>query len=467
MIAITRRALWRFRAACARCIVGRIRGPAPPVVIRQTKGRVTLTAAFPEVTLELGYWSAATQSEVLIVPMTVLDEVGATTVDLVELESTGMLKGTARWEENGKSKTHPLDLILPGKQHDTLPRPQELQAVPANFLVALHEAGRTSSREDGRYSLSKVQVRGGKGQVIATTASRCHLRQVSLRVHGRRSGAAIPLFGCPEVCDEQKLHVGCHARHLVVNAGDWTVWLLVAPSGKFPDVAAVVPRQAPTTVDLDRLDAAKLLPQLPQLPGQKDENRPVTLKADGVLTVSGHDESAKDAKEIPLASSVVTGPPAKVVLDRRALARILALGCTTLRFTPNKALVGVSAEVTVLVAPLDPQLATPINDIETRHLQSGSNNPYPHPTPERNTAMKPHDTNGSAHNGRHDPPQVEVPDPLVAAEELRDALGEVLAKATRLIAALKATRKEKKVLASVWAGLRQLNLNPKNGGKHE
>ena len=51
-----------------------------------------------------------------------------------------------------------------------------------------------------------------------------------------------------------------------------------------------------------------------------------------------------------------------------------------------------------------------------------------------------------------------------AAEELRDALGEVLAKATRLIAILKATRKEKKVLASVWAGLKQLNLAPRNGG---
>jgi len=48
---------------------------------------------------------------------------------------------------------------------------------------------------------------------------------------------------------------------------------------------------------------------------------------------------------------------------------------------------------------------------------------------------------------------------------LRDALGEVLAKATRLIAALKATRKEKKVLSSIWAGLKQLNLPPGNGVK--
>jgi hypothetical protein len=85
MIAITRRTLRRFRAACARCVAGRIRGPAPPVVIRQGKGRVTLTATFPEVTLELGCWTSAKDNEVLIVPMTLLDELGAATVDLVEL----------------------------------------------------------------------------------------------------------------------------------------------------------------------------------------------------------------------------------------------------------------------------------------------------------------------------------------------------------------------------------------------
>lgn len=77
--------------------------------------------------------------------------------------------------------------------------------------------------------------------------------------------------------------------------------------------------------------------------------------------------------------------------------------------------------------------------------------------------MKPHDTNGTG-NGRREPNNDEPPDPLTAAEELRDALSDVLAKATRLIAALRATRREKKVLATVFNGLKQLNLQPRNGG---
>jgi hypothetical protein len=456
MIAITRRTLRRFRAACARCVAGRIRGPSPPVVIRQGKGRVALTATFPEVTLELGCGTSATSSEVLVVPMAVLDELGAVTADLVELEAAGTVKGTARWEEGGKPKTRPLDLILAGKQHDALPRPQGLKTVPPRFLEALHEAGRTSSREDGRYALSRVQVRGGKGQVIATDG------KVAV-VFGNFPFAftedvlvpAIPLFGYPEVRDEENVRVGCNARHLVVQAGDWSTWLAVAPSGKFPDVAAVAPKHAPTTVELDRGDAVKLLPQLPQLPGQGHENRPVTLRADGALSVSGYDETTGYTKEISLPGSSVTGPLANVVLDRRALARMLALGCTALRFTPGKAVVGSGEGVTVLVAPLDPQLAAPNAD----GPKPVTEQPHPDnsvPQLERST-MKP-DANGT-HNGRRDPPQEEGIDPLAAAEELRQALGETLTKATRLVSALKGMRKEKKVLSAVLSGLKQLNLD--------
>ena len=68
------------------------------------------------------------------------------------------------------------------------------------------------------------------------------------------------------------------------------------------------------------------------------------------------------------------------------------------------------------------------------------------------------------HNDRREPHTDEPVDPLAAAEDLRDALGEVLAKVVRLISALRATRREKKVLATVFNGLKQLNLAPRNGG---
>ena len=466
MIAFPRRVARRFRAACAKCICGRPRGPAPPVVIRQSKGRVTLTATFPEVTLELACGTPESGTEVLIVPMAVLDEIGSVAPELVGLEGTGMLTGVARWTKKGEPRTHEIDLILPGKQHDALARPQELEPVPYRFLELLHEAGRTATREDGRFALSRVQVRGQKGQVIATDGKVAVIfGGFALPFIEDLLVPAVPLFGSPELRDDAEVRVGRTPKHFVVNAGDWTVWLGVATVGKFPDVAAVVPKHAPTAVTLDRGDAAGLLPQLSQMPGQSHEHRPVTLDANGVLKVHARDDTTRESKEVVLARSSVTGPTAKAVLDRRAFARMLALGCTALRFTPDKAVVGTGEGVTVLAAQLDRELAVVPNETAIRvAAEPDSINPTPVTTPERSTVMKP-DTNGTAHTGRRDPPPDEPIDPLDAAEELRLALVEVANKAGRLVAALKASRKERKALASVWATLDQLRPPQRNGVK--
>ena len=463
MIAFPRRLARRFRAACAKCTSGRPRGPAPCVVIRQANGRVTLTATFPEVTLELTCAPAPARgrTEILVVPMTAIEAVAANSDESVEFDVGENLNGIARWAGDGAPGSVPVTFVLPGKQHDPLPRP-ETKPVAARVLVALHEAGRTSSREDGRFALSRVQVLGATGRIVATDGKIAVMFDgFTFPFAGDVLVPAIPLFGTPEVRDETDVRVGRTDSHLVVSPGDWTVWLGVAPACKFPDVAAVVPRHAPTTVALDRGDAAGLHPQLPGLPGLSHDLRPVTLCADGILAVRAGDDTGA-VKEVVLARSPVTGPAARVALDRRALARILALGCTALRVTPGKALVGAGDGVTVLAALLDPELAVapfarapgPDADVPIPDLH-----PYPdtNPNPKRNTTVKPHETNGHAPGGRHDPP-AETPDPLVAAEELRAALADAAAKAARLVAALKASKKEQKVLATVLTNLKQLNL---------
>ncbi len=242
MIAFPRRVARRFRAACAKCVSGRPRGPAPCVVIRHANGRVTLTATFPEVTLELAYTtSARSRAEVLVVPMTSLETVAANSDEPVEFDAGENLNGVARWGRVGAAGSVPVTFVLPGKQHDPRPRPGT-KPVAARVLVALHEAGRTSSREDGRFALSRVQVRGAKGHVVATDG------KIAVMFDGFAFPftedvliPAVPLFGSPEVRDEDDVRVGRTASHLIASAGDWTVWLAIAPTGKFPDVGAVIP----------------------------------------------------------------------------------------------------------------------------------------------------------------------------------------------------------------------------------
>jgi hypothetical protein len=441
MITIPRRAARRFRAACSKCVSGRPRGPAPPVVLRKDGGRVTLTAAFPEVTLELAVTtSGTTADEVLVVPMAALEAVEGSTDDPAEFALAEKLAGTIRWVESGVSRSAPVSFVLPGKQHDPLPRPPA-KPVPARLLAALHEAARAASRENGRYALSRVQVRGTAGQVVATDGKVAVLFSgFNFPFPGDVLVPAIPLFGSPELRDEPEVRVGRTPQHLVVEAGSWTAWLAVAAGGKYPDVAGVVPRRPPTSVGLDPADAAQLLGRLPGLPGAELEHRPVTLDADGVLTARAGAEAMK------LSRSPASGPAQRVVLDRRHLARLLALGCHGLGLTPGKAVVAEGDGVTVLVAPLDPA-ASPAARTHS-----------PTPELERSDAMRPHEANGHATAGRHDPP-ADTPDPLAAAEDLRASLADAAAKAARLVAALKQSKKEKKALASVYAGLKQLNLD--------
>ncbi len=164
-------------------------------------------------------------------------------------------------------------------------------------------------------------------------------------------------------------------------------------------------------------------------------------------------------KEVLLARSSVTGPAARVALDRRALARVLVLGCTALGITPGKPLVGTGDGVTVLAALLDPELTVaPEARAPNFDVDVPIPTPNTNPIPRRSTTVKPHDPNGPAPGGRPDPPAGDAPDPLVVAEELRAALSDAAAKAARLVGAMKASKKEQKVLASVLTNLKQLNL---------
>jgi hypothetical protein len=59
-----------------------------------------------------------------------------------------------------------------------------------------------------------------------------------------------------------------------------------------------------------------------------------------------------------------------------------------------------------------------------------------------------------------DPPPDEAPDLLAEAEALRVARAEAAARAARLVAALKARKREQRALTQVWSSLESLNLGP-------
>lgn len=462
MILCTRVEARDFRALFARCLAGRPRGPASPLVIRFANGTRVIASTTVEGVM-LTHTSPATgeRDELLVLPGSILAGVEGSTDEGVKLDRQSKLRAVLHWQGGGKPRTLSVELILTGTQHE-LPATPTFSPLSPKLLLALHECGRTTAREPGRFALTRIQVQGRAGRVVGTDG------KIALVCKGFKFPftesvlvPAVPVFGSKPLTRVPEVSVDRTSTHLVIAVGPWAVWLPIDTTGRYPDVAALIPRQPLTTAAIDHTDATELLKVLHGLPGQDEENRPVTLDAGGSVTIRGRGENTDNTREITLARSTASGPTLQVALDRRVLARALSLGCRELRLTPDKPFVAQGDGFTFIAAPLDPDLIVPptadARRISTETAMTRAEQPTP--TTQRRNEMPPTDPNG------HTPTRGDPPDPLLVAEELRDSLAEAATKAARLVAILKAGRKEKKVLTSIFANLKQLGLD--SGGPQQ
>ncbi len=454
MILFTRVEARNFHALFARCIAGRPRGPAPPIVIRFAQGTRTLTGTTGDGVMLMHTVPSDECDDLLVLPGSILPEVEGSTDEGVTLDRQSKLRGLIHWQGGSKPRKLPVELILPGKQHEN-PALPSLTPVSAKVLSALHECGRSAARDSGRFALSKVQLQGRAGRVIGTDGT------IALLYGGFKFGftddvlvSALPVFGAKPLSRVSEVKVGRTETHLVIVAGPWSVWLPFDTKARYPDVSGIIPKHPSTTAGIDEQDAVEMLKVLPTLPGNKDEMRPVTVDVNGSVKIRGRDPDTSETKEITLIRSRSTGPRACVALDRRFLARALSVGCHTLKLTPDKPFVLEGDGICFVALPLDPAMIVPAkDDSEKAFCEVVPTTAIATIDPERSRLMETPKLNG------HTPSRGDPPDPLFAAEELRDALVVVTAKAARLVAALKAGRKEKKVLASVFANLKQLGLD--------
>lgn len=445
MIPFTRAQARDFGALLAKCATGRPRGPGPPVHVRVRDGVRSLDAVAPSgVRLTHTQVVPGAPDARVLFPMEVLTACAGASDEPVVLEPQSKTRATAHWSDAEGRRVLPVELLLPGKQHE-LPELPALAPVKPELLVALHECGRTTARDDGRFALSRVQVRGATGTVIGTDG------RTALLWSGFEFPFADPVlvpalavFGAKPLANATDVRVGHTVEYLVVSAGPWAVWLLTDAKAKYPDVPAVVPRRAPTTLELDPRDTDALAAALPALPGVEHESRPVTLAVTTDSRACVRAASDGTVKSVALARSAVRGSAVQIALDRRAVLRALALGCRTVRLlAPDKPATFTTADRTFVVAALSADLVVP--DTAEPILAHK-------PQPERSAPVKP----DPAAPARGDPPN--APDPLDLAESLRVALTEAAATAAKLVAALRHSKREKKALATVLTGLKQLNL---------
>ena len=396
-----------FAALIRAC--GRIRGPAPPIRVEVKEGNLHLIWSSPEVTL-------------------------------VQRSSTDSPDGRAIITSDLLTQGTP---IPPQAIEEALPElPERWSSPGSGFLQALHDCARMTAREASRYALTRIQIRGSTGQVIASDG------RSALIIAGFRFPfaddlliPALPLFGSPILVKEREIRIARTAKHLVLAVGSWQILLSIDHEGRYPDVVRIIPRQASTVAGIAETDAQYLRARIASLPGVEQEHRPVTVVLDGGVRIEGHDPTTKQSESIRLTESPSAGVRARIVLDRRLLLRALNLGCSSLRVAPEQPLLCEGGPITFLTLPRDQEFTTPI---APRH----------EPILPRRTIVKPEIKDPLP----RDPG--EPPDPLGEAEAIRTTLADLLTRANRLVSQLKSRKKEQRALTQVWSSLKALNLGP-------
>ncbi len=256
MIVIPRSLVRRFRALAKKCRCGRAHGPAPPVVCSAMAGTLTL-------------WTRTTDAELLVImpvmsgdgrmalPMSVLSAIERSSDDTVELEVDSRLRGVARWTDRGVKQVLPFDAVPLDGTHTMPLVSQEWHPLPATFLAALHECGRTTEPDPARYALNRVQLRGSTGQVIGSDGKAALLCQgFAFPFPDDVLVPALPVFGMRELTAAPDVRIGRTAKHLTVAAGAWCVRLLIDRTGRFPDITGVLPKSASTVIAIEECQGA-------------------------------------------------------------------------------------------------------------------------------------------------------------------------------------------------------------------
>ena len=377
------------------------------------------------------------------------------------------LKGvTARWTERSVPRCQEYEWIEKDKPSEWPPAPQQMATLPAGFLGALDDAMQTASRESFRYATHRLQFRGSTGQLIATDGKQLLIQsQFKFPFKEDLMVPQVMAFGNNALPQDKPVQIGRTGKFLTIQVGFWTLHLAIDGQARFPRTEEVIPKAKPVTVfQVAPAEREFLLQVLPKLPGEKDENAPVTLALNGHAVVRAKADGQSRTTELVLEKSQISGKATRFATSRAYLIRALELGFREIAVvspdTPilcrdesrlylwiplgEKAALKPAVNALRITPPTNGQHPSAVPTLRRKPAMS-SNGPNHHPPPARPALPAPPTTNGT--------PTLSV---VEEAEALQGLLREALARTTRLVAGLKQQRKQQRLVSSTLASLRQL-----------
>lgn len=458
MIEIPRALVRQFRAVLRKSVVAADpRGPCPLVLIQSGRAGLYLSCSQGDVAVR-HHSPGLRMPHRLALPLTAFAELEGRSNGTVVLEKTGPFQVRASWQEGETARSRDFDTA----DADSCPSPLEPAAnsvqVPNRVPRALAEAARTTCREVGRFSLSRILLRGSDGSIVATDGRQL-LIQTGFGFPWKDALLipSLPVFDSKELPAEEPIRVGLAGEHVTLEVGSWLFRLKAEPATRYPDVNQAIPstRGITARLQIDPQDGEALVTALSRLPKSRGSLGQVTLDlADRVVVRSS--EETEPALEVVLGRSTLRGKPIRLATHPRYLMRAVQLGFTeVLLSSPDRPLLCRDKARTYLWMPLTaPDPAAPVVQPVSTIVLS---NPKAELEPNRRSPVMPLN-NGKPTEDHREPTHVqeEFADPIVEAEALRSQLQEAVSRTTRLLTALKHERRRNRAVEAAVASLRRL-----------
>ena len=375
MFVIERRIAALFRAALRRCYEGPVsRSDQLPVLARITKNGLFMHVRRESFSI-LFHNEDVTGKGVFAFPASAFGQIEGRTTDPVEITLQRPELAQARWTDRGSQRSIEIPLIDPGTVEAPPGLPKEFTPLPMHFVPALYEASRTAASQDTKYIVTKLQLRGKSGSIIATDT-----RQ--LLVQGGyefpfKDDVLLPrceVFGLQPLHTYEDIGIGRTDTNVAIRVGPWSFVFPIDKEGRYPDVTQIIPRtsKSATRFRLHPNDAQRFLDNLVRrIKGPAAKDHAVTL--DLIEAPCLRFELDGRVIEVALAESDIKGERVRMVLNLAQFLRAIELRFSEFEIThPDKPIVARDGDRIYMSMPMSASSAVPSQSVPVQRSRGES-----------------------------------------------------------------------------------------------
>jgi hypothetical protein len=212
------------------------------------------------------------------------------------------------WQDKAVPQIKQVPLIDKGRIPQMPELPTRMDRQPPELLNALRDASEIAGTDAIRYAVTCLQLRGKSGQIVSTDGKQM-LAQSGFNF-AWKDDVLLPasaVFGCRELHGQEPITLGKSAEYVTLGMGPWTLHLAINKDGRFPNVDSILDANKGngTVLQFDPGDTQFLLGNLDSLPGANDDRSPVTIDANGQVSIRAKGDDQPKPTEIVLARSQV------------------------------------------------------------------------------------------------------------------------------------------------------------------